>query len=152
MRPVDIAPIECRAEDGALVATVVISHDMAEEKAPGLAPIAEVPEEETEEFAETRFQLRENGRYYYDIELAKGEKRDLRLRAGNLAGRRPRLKPGQPDSGRIDTASFCGTLFLELVEDDADDLERDAVASATIDVRSLKLRYRSEYRGMLTAC
>jgi predicted component of viral defense system (DUF524 family) len=45
--------------------------------------------------------------------------------------------------------SFCGTLLLELVEGDATDKSKSAVASALLDVRSLKLDYRTEYRGML---
>ena len=48
----------------------------------------------------------------------------------------------------IETRSFCGTLLLELVEGEVDDA-KSALASALVDVRSLKLDYRTEYRGML---
>ena len=56
---------------------------------------------------------------------------------------------GKPDAGLIETRSFCGTLLLELVEGDALDISKAAVATALLDVRSLKLDYRTEYRGML---
>ena len=55
---------------------------------------------------------------------------------------------GTPDAGLIETRSFCGTLLLELVEGEVNHLKA-AVASALLDVRSLKLAYRTEYRGML---
>ncbi|MEI7776863.1 MAG: DUF2357 domain-containing protein, partial [Verrucomicrobiota bacterium] len=48
----------------------------------------------------------------------------------------------------IETRSFCGTLLLELVEGEVD-ATKPALASALLDVRSLKLDYRTEYRGML---
>ncbi len=54
----------------------------------------------------------------------------------------------KPDAGLIETRSFCGTLLLELVEGEVNDA-KPAVASTLLDVRSLKLDYRTEYRGML---
>jgi predicted component of viral defense system (DUF524 family) len=73
----------------------------------------------------------------------------LRLRC-SLSSRRRSLGNGvaKPDAGLIETRSFCGTLLLELVEGEVDDA-KSAVASALLDVRSLKLDYRTEYRGML---
>ncbi|MCX6864850.1 MAG: DUF2357 domain-containing protein, partial [Verrucomicrobia bacterium] len=112
-----------------------------------LSPIIDVSDDEIECFGETRFQLRENGRYYYDL-IPVLDKRDLRLRS-TLSRRRPRLASDRPDSGRIETGSFCGTLLMEIVEGDAEDLSKVALASALVDVRSVKLDYRSEYRGML---
>ena len=53
-----------------------------------------------------------------------------------------------PDAGLLETRSFCGTLLMELVDGEVDDAKA-AVASALLDVRSLKLDYRTEYRGML---
>jgi len=74
---------------------------------------------------------------------------DLRLRC-SLSSRRRSLGAGggKPDAGLIETRSFCGTLLLELVEGEVDNT-KSAVASALLDVRSLKLDYRTEYRGML---
>jgi hypothetical protein len=112
-----------------------------------LAPIVHVPAEVAAEQGVTELQLRENGRYYYDIDRGT-DTRDLRLRC-HLARRRRNLKPAAADAGRIETGAFCGTLLLEIVEGDASDYSKPAIASALVDVRSIKLDYRSEYRGML---
>lgn len=55
---------------------------------------------------------------------------------------------GKPDAGLIETRSFCGTLLLELVEGDCSG-DIPALATALLDVRSVKMDYRTEYRGML---
>jgi predicted component of viral defense system (DUF524 family) len=111
------------------------------------APLAETDEEDAREHGETTVQLRESERYEYEVVPANGA--DLRLRC-SLSSRRRSLGAGggKPDAGLIETRSFCGTLLLELVEGEVNDA-KPAVASALLDVRSLKLDYRTEYRGML---
>jgi hypothetical protein len=111
------------------------------------APLAETDEADAREHGETTVQLRESERYEYEVVPANGA--DLRLRC-SLSSRRRSLGTGggKPDAGLIETRSFCGTLLLELVEGEVDDT-KSAVASALLDVRSLKLNYRTEYRGML---
>lgn len=143
----DIARIECLAPDGSFVVAVVLTPDMEEISSIDLSPIIELPPEIAAEHGETALQLRENGRYYYDLERSAGA-RDLRLRC-HLARRRRNIGTGDPDSGRLETGGFCGTLLLEITEGDSFDQTQPALASALIDVRSLKLDYRSEYRGML---
>lgn len=110
------------------------------------APMVELPEAEALEFGETAIQLRESERYEYEV-LAEGG-RDLRLRCSLGARRRSLGASGWPDAGLIETRSFCGTLLMELVEGTADS-EKAPIASALIDIRSLKLDYRTEYRGMV---
>lgn len=110
------------------------------------APMVEFPETEALEFGETAIQLRESERYEYEV-LAEGG-RDLRLRCSLGARRRSLGASGWPDAGLIETRSFCGTLLMELVEGAADS-EKAPIASALIDIRSLKLDYRTEYRGMV---
>lgn len=112
---------------------------------PHLAALVEVDEAVASEYGETRVQLREAERYEYELEVS-DSKRDLRLSC-NLATRRQNLRANQCDAGLIETKSFCGSLLFELKS--ADPLSYRAVASATIDVRSVKLDYRTEYRGML---
>ncbi len=111
------------------------------------APLAQMDEKDAREHGETTVQLRESERYEYEVVPANGA--DLRLRC-SLSSRRRSLGTGggKPDAGLIETRSFCGTLLLELVEGEVDDAKA-AVASALLDVRSLKLDYRTEYRGML---
>ena len=111
------------------------------------APLAEATEEDAREHGEMTVQLRESERYEYEVVPANGA--DLRLRC-SLSSRRSSLDHGgeKPDEGLIETRSFCGTLLLELVEGKVD-ATKPAVASALLEVRSLKLNYRTEYRGML---
>ncbi len=111
-----------------------------------VAPLVEVDEAEAREHGETVVQLRESERYEY--ELKPENNADLRLRCSLASRRRSLGKEGTPDAGLIETRSFCGTLLMELVEGEVDH-EKPAVASALLDVRSLKLDYRTEYRGML---
>jgi predicted component of viral defense system (DUF524 family) len=147
MTPIQTADVPCFAIDGSKIATIILTPDTADEKLVQLSPLVSVPMESAEENGETEIQLRENGHYYYDL-VHDWTPRDLRLRC-HLARRRPNLKPRDFDSGRIETGSFCGTLLFEIVDGNADDSEKSAIASALLDVRSVKLEYRSEYRGML---
>lgn len=112
------------------------------------APLMVMPDEVAREHGETTLQLRESERYEYEVRVPDGA--DLRLRC-SLSSRRRSLgdESGKPDAGLIETRSFCGTLLLELVDGDATDLSKPAVATALLDVRSVKLDYRTEYRGML---
>ena len=114
MKRIDIAQIECRAPDGSPVALVTLTPDMDEPGQLELAPIVHVATEAAAEYGVTEFQLRENGRYYYDIDRG-SDTRDLRLRC-HLARRRRNLKHLASDAGRIETGAFCGTLLLEIVE------------------------------------
>ena len=146
MRTIVDHRIAFRSNSGALVAHVsIVPINQSDNSA--LSPLVEVDEDAAREFGETRFQLRESERYEYEVDSCNGS--DLRLRS-SLSTRRRSLGQGgeKPDSGLIETRSFCGTLLLELVEGHVDDVKA-AVASAVIDVRSLKLNYRTEYRGML---
>jgi len=108
--------------------------------------MVEFAEVEALQYGETAIQLRESERYEYEV-LVEG-KQDLRLRCSLSARRRSLGISGWPDAGLIETRSFCGTLLMELVEGTAD-LDKAPVASALIDIRSLKLDYRTEYRGMV---
>lgn len=110
------------------------------------APIIEVDEAEAREHGESLVQLRESERYEYEVVTAGG--RDLRLRCSLSTRRRTLGRHGLPDAGLIETGSFCGTLLLELVEGEIED-SKPAAGSTLIDVRSIKLDYRTEYRGML---
>jgi predicted component of viral defense system (DUF524 family) len=113
------------------------------------APLIQLDEAEALEYGETAVQLRESERYEYQVfPLGGADAKDLRLRC-SLSSRRKSLgRDGRPDAGLLETKIFCGTLLLELVEGSIDN-EKRAVASAVVEVRSLKLDYRTEYRGML---
>ena len=146
MRILSDTSVPFRSPSGAVVAHVTLMPVKDAESA-STAPLAETDEEDAREHGETTVQLRESERYEYEVVPANGA--DLRLRC-SLSSRRRSLGSdgGKPDAGLIETRSFCGTLLLELVEGEVDDA-KSAVASALLDVRSLKLDYRTEYRGML---
>jgi predicted component of viral defense system (DUF524 family) len=146
MRVLSDTSVPFRSPSGAVVAHVTLMPVKDAESA-STAPLAETDEEDAREHGETTVQLRESERYEYEVVPANGA--DLRLRC-SLSSRRRSLGTGgeKPDAGLIETRSFCGTLLLELVEGEVDDAKA-AVASALLDVRSLKLDYRTEYRGML---
>lgn len=146
MRVLTDTRVEFRSPSGAVVAHISIV-PMKDEPNASTAPLTQTDEEDAREHGETTVQLRESERYEYEV--VRTSDSDLRLRC-SLSERRRSLGTdgGKPDAGLIETRSFCGTLLLELVEGVVDH-EKPAVASALLDVRSLKLRYRTEYRGML---
>jgi predicted component of viral defense system (DUF524 family) len=133
-----------RSPSGTLLAHVALTPAKDGETG-ATAPLVEVEEAEAREHGETIVQLRESERYEYEVFPENGA--DLRLRC-SLASRRRSLIPGRADAGLLETRSFCGTLLMELVEGEVSGV-KPAVASALLDVRSLKLDYRTEYRGML---
>ncbi len=145
MRPLSDSRIAFRSSSGAVLAYVTLTPANDGASVP-TAPLIEMEESEAREFGETVVQLRESERYEYAVLPENGA--DLRLRCSLASRRRSLGREGRPDAGLIETRSFCGTLLLELVDGAADDA-KPAVASALLDVRSLKLDYRTEYRGML---
>ncbi len=146
MRILPDTSVPFRSPSGAVVAHVTLM-PVKDADSASTAPLTETDEEDAREHGETTVQLRESERYEYEVVPTNGA--DLRLRC-SLSSRRRSLGAGggKPDAGLIETRSFCGTLLLELVEGEVDDA-KSAVASALLDVRSLKLDYRTEYRGML---
>ncbi len=146
MRVLDDASIPFHSPSGVVVTQVVLM-PVKDAESPSTAPLAELDEADALEYGETAIQLRESERYEYEV--LPTDSGDLRLRC-SLSSRRRSLGDGagKPDAGLIETRSFCGTLLLELVEGEVD-AAKPSVASALLDVRSLKLDYRTEYRGML---
>lgn len=113
---------------------------------PVSAPLVEIDEPEAREYGETTVQLREAERYEYRVLASEGT--DLRLHSKLSTRRKSLERDEQPDAGDLETGSYCGTLLLNLVKGEDGD-GAAPVATALLDVRSLKLDYRTEYRGML---
>lgn len=145
MRPLPHCVIPFRSLTGILIARVKIT-PITEPASDESAPLVEVEESDAKEHGETTIQLRESERYEYELISENGE--DLRLRCSLAARRKSLDATARPDAGRIETRTFCGTLLLEIVQGPVDN-DKPLIASALIDVRSLKLDYRTEYRGML---
>ncbi len=144
MRALSNCRIPFYSRNGQLVAHVLLT-PVRDATTPEIAPLVRIDDDEARQHGETPLQLRETERYEYEVEpIYEG---DLRLRC-RLATRRKSLQPGSRDAGMIDTGSYCGTLLLELIEGDTF-TDRQALASAQLDVRSVKLEFRTQYRGML---
>lgn len=140
----DECQIPFRAVDGSVMAQLHLTATRDAVSAAS-APLVLIPESEALECGETSIQLRESERYEYEIHSESG--RSLRLRS-SVSTRRRSLKDSAADAGLIETRSHCGTLLLELFEEHGEK-NPPTVASALVDVRSVKLDYRTEYRGML---
>lgn len=145
MRALAEHDIAFRAPSGVVLARLRLT-PAKEASSDATAPLAQLDEAEAREHGETPVQLRESERYEYQVVPENGA--DLRLRCSLASRRRSLGESGGPDAGLVETKTFCGTLLMELVEGTVDE-DKSAVASALIDVRSLKLDYRTEYRGML---
>lgn len=137
--------VEFRGPSGVLLARVKLtpSRDAVSD---ATAPLIQIDDADAREYGETSVQLRESERYEFQVFSEIGG--DLRLRC-SLSTRRRSLRPHEGhDAGLIETRNFCGSLLMELVSGPVDG-DKAALSSAFIDVRSLKLDYRTEYRGML---
>ena len=145
MRALSACRIAFRSPAGVVVAHVELTAVRDADNS-FTAPLIEADVVEARDHGETTVQLRESERYEYEVFPA--IESDLRLRCSLSSRRRSLGTSSQPDAGLIETRSYCGPLLLELVDGAADESKK-AVATALIDVRSLKLDYRTEYRGML---
>jgi predicted component of viral defense system (DUF524 family) len=106
---------------------------------PGGSALAELSAAEAREWGEERVQLTENGEYDYELQLREG--------VGGLqcpVVRRSRLSDANIERGRILPRGHTGLLVLHLV-----DKHDRPIASAGVEVRSVKVGYRSDYRSML---
>ena len=143
MKSVSEAVVAFRTRSGDIIGQIrILCHSGSAIKN---ASLIELDPLEARVRSETIFQLRESERYEYEVLPGRGT--DLRLRC-HLATRRRSLADADRDSGILETRSFCGTLMMELVEGE-DKPEKAALGTAFIDVRSIKLGYRTEFRGML---
>ena len=135
------------SKTGEVLAEIVITavRDFSQGKPLETAAILAIDESDAEKHGETIVQLKEAERYEYEI-IPLGSNSDYRLRCTG-AKRRKSLRQSA-DAGTLDTGSFCGRLLLELVDGEVSD-SKAPVAALLIDVRSLKLGYRDQYRGML---
>jgi predicted component of viral defense system (DUF524 family) len=146
MRQLSTCRIPFLSPAGDLVAHVEIAATRQEAKEE-LSPIIQIDEAEAREYGESEIQLRESERYEYEVIAADETLLFLKCDKPHSVCWRSQRRHAR-DTGFLETRSFCGTLLLELVKH-GDETGQPPVATALIDVRSLKLGYRTEYRGML---
>ena len=136
---VNTAVVSCRDERGIELATVQIWSDR---KPSDIPDIVTLPAVEAEAEGECALQLRERGRYVYKIKPTSGAT-DLTLRESPGVSRHQAFT----DQGKIEPGDQCGLLTLKVVRVGQEDV---TLATAMVEVASIKLGYREHYRGMLT--
>ncbi len=106
------------------------------------ALLEEIDEREAKQLGEARVQLRENGRYRCVIkDLLPGTGRELQLDDNALIDD---YDVGDANQSLIQTRSSAGSLSLKVV-----DSTGAFVARGVVEIRSIKLNYREEFRGMV---
>lgn len=137
------AQVECRTPAGRAVARISIWPTRDTGLTGAAHPLVRWPDAEAQARNEEPVQLRERCRYVYRLEALDGMS-DLMLREERGVTRNPAAIGGH-DEGFIEPGDQCGVLPLVVVR--AGDVT--PIASAAVEVRSVKLNYRDHYRGML---
>jgi len=143
-QPVPEAKIECKSHDGRVLAWVhIISEEVWKTNRWETAPLVKLDSKEARKVNEAEYQLRENGRYEYELERTEGISNSLRVQCA--CARRSASCKNHEDRGRIEVGSYCGLLQIEIINN----VTSEIVATGAVEVRSVKLGYREEYRSML---
>lgn len=129
--------VECLDEGGNLFAKIRFAHAKREsdEEPEGSEAILVVSAEEAAKQGTAPVQLRESCRYSYEIEGV-DKSRGIELEPNRLISRYKNLQ-------LLETRASAGRLHLHLTEDGK------RVATGIVEIRSVKLDYLEEYRGML---
>ena len=143
MKVLDNVRVPFRNASGQIVGGLILTPSRADANL-STAPLVELDDAQAREFGETAIQLLEGERYEYEVDCPT----DLRLQCALSTRRRSLGDEGFPDIGLLETRSFCGTLLLELV-DHQETRAGSIQGSALLDIRSVKLDFRTEYRGMV---
>lgn len=127
------AKVECKTPQGRTLATVTIYAICKDKDA-----LRVLSADEASSHGEAPVQLKERGRYEYRIEESGYVLQESRGISQSAIG--------DGRMGRIEPQDFCGQLSLILLKSG----ETTPLAYGTVEVRSYKLTYRDDYRGMLT--
>lgn len=133
--------VPCVDAQGRAIATVKIWSARKPTVATGeIADLIRWPDAEAQARGEEPVQLRERGRYIYQIQIENGE-------TGIVLEERPGISrsPVTGLEGFIEPGDQCGVLPLTLLRED----DLSPVAWGAVEVRSVKLHYREHYQGML---
>jgi len=146
--PQNPAVVECRTSQGRVLARVLVWPPRGSENLGGEAhPLTRWSDAEAQAWGEEPIQLRERCRYVYRLKAAEGVTLPLALMEGRGITRSPGADGGE-DQGFIEPGDHCGLLPFVVVR--RDDTEEAPLARGSAEVRSVKLGYRSHYRGMLS--
>lgn len=145
-KPENCITIPCAADRGPVVAHIRISlFDRADPSWTSLErhPLIVLDSETASGLGESSVQLRERARYEYRVE----QEMTFPDRLVLLTERGIQRSAMNSQRGIIETGDFCGSLQLKLIREG--DPEDRTIAWATVEVRSMKIDYRTHYRGML---
>lgn len=142
------AQLECKTPSGKVIATleIVEPRKMTASSGP-TAPLLLLPKDQATQYGEEVLQLRERGRYEYQLKPLPGAPDNLALLADRWVQPSGVESVGE-DRGLIEPQDYCGLLKLVVVR--RNDPAETPLACAYVEVRSFKLGYREHYRGMLT--
>jgi predicted component of viral defense system (DUF524 family) len=138
--------IPCAADRGPVVAHIRVSIFDRADPSWGLLerhPLIVLDNETASALGESPVQLRERARYEYRVE----QDTTFLDRLVLMAERGIQRSSMNSQCGIIETGDFCGSLQLKLLREG--DPEDRTVAWTTVEVRSMKIDYRTHYRGML---
>jgi predicted component of viral defense system (DUF524 family) len=145
-KPQNSVMIPCASGHGHVVAQIQIwPFDRADSSWKSLErhPLIVLDNETASGLGESPVQLRERARYEYRVE----EDATFPQRLVLLTERGIQRSAMNSQRGIIETGDFCGSLQLKLIKEG--DPEDRTVAWASVEVRSIKIDYRTHYRGML---
>lgn len=138
--------VPCTSNRGRVVAHIRISlfdrSDSAQSSGPR-CPLLVLDNETASALGESPIQLRERARYEYVVEQDNIFPDRLVL----LTERGTQRSAMDSQRGIIEPGDFCGSLPLKLVREG--DKEERPIAQGIVEVRSVKVDYRTHYRGML---
>ena len=129
--------MDCLDDSGNVFATILFAYEGKEndEEPEGIEPLLVISPEEAAKQGTAPVQLRESCRYSYEIEgVAKD--RHIELEPNRLISRYKNIR-------LLETRASAGRLHLHLTENGK------RVATGIVEIRSVKLDYLEEYRGML---
>ena len=136
MTPAGDLTLDLRTVRGTSVAQLRI---VATGESSGQPSIIRISREEAREWGEDAIQLLEQRSYEYELS---GHPAGTRLRPGMF--RSSRLPQGAVERGLVTPGSNTGSLPIVLEREDG-----TLLATASIEVRSVKIDYRTDYRTML---
>lgn len=129
--------VECLDDGGNVFATILFAYEGKEndEEPEGSEPLLVISPEEAAKQGTAPVQLRESCRYSYEIKGVEKE-RHIELEPNRLISRYKNIR-------LLETRASAGRLHLHLTENGK------RVATGIVEIRSVKLDYLEEYRGML---
>ena len=139
--------LDCRTPEGRLVATLeIIATKPAATTTPEEQPLVTLTTDDAFLNSEEPIQLRERSRYEYRLNAVSQVDSDFALMATRIV-QPSKVEMRGEDRGVIEPLDYCGLLSLVVIR--RGDPNERPIANANVEVRSIKIGYRQQYRQML---